>query len=88
MYSMYDRMVTIGVMPLKEAIKLPVYEDLTKAAYFLERRELGIINTGGEGVVVVDGVFHPRQQGMSYVGKGKKRSLLQAAMLPRQQNSL
>ncbi|MFH6981853.1 5-dehydro-4-deoxy-D-glucuronate isomerase [Marinoscillum luteum] len=72
-YSMYDRMVTIGVMPLKEAIKLPVYEDLTKADYFLERRELGIINTGGEGVVVVDGEsFTLANKECLYVGKGKK----------------
>lgn len=73
-YSMHDRMVTIGVVPTNDAITLPVMEDLTKASYFLERRELGIINVGGgSGKVTVDGEEFPiANKECLYIGKGKK----------------
>ncbi|MBX2842100.1 MAG: 5-dehydro-4-deoxy-D-glucuronate isomerase [Flammeovirgaceae bacterium] len=72
-YSMYDRMVTIGVKPLDSSLELPSFEALTKAEYFLERREMGIINVGGKGTVSVDGeVFSLENKDCLYVGKGKK----------------
>ena len=49
-YSMYDRMVVGGAMPVQEALKLEAIDPL-KAPYFLTRRELGIFNVGGKGVV-------------------------------------
>ena len=55
-YSMHDRMVTMGVKPVSKSIALPVFEAYTKASYFLQRRELGVINIGEAGTVTVDGV--------------------------------
>lgn len=51
-YSMYDRMVVGGAMPIGEALKLEAIDPL-KAEYFLSRRELGIFNVGGKGRVKV-----------------------------------
>jgi len=49
-----DRLVVGGVMPAQEAIELPNHKE-TGRSFFLERRELGAINIGGEGRVVADG---------------------------------
>ncbi len=51
-YSMYDRMVVGGAMPVSEALKLEAIDPL-KAEHFLSRRELGIFNVGGKGRVKV-----------------------------------
>ena len=51
-YSMYDRMVVGGAMPVDEGLKLEAIDPL-KAEYFLSRRELGIFNVGGKGRVKV-----------------------------------
>ena len=51
-YSMYDRMVVGGAMPVSEALRLEAIDPL-KAPYFLTRRELGIFNVGGAGTVKV-----------------------------------
>jgi len=53
-YSMYDRYMVGGAMPSGKALKLESADDL-KAGYFLERREMGIINIGGEAVIEADG---------------------------------
>lgn len=72
-YSLHDRMITMGVVPVKTSIELPVYEELTKASYFLERREMGIINTGGSGTVSVDGIkYQLANKECLYIGKGSK----------------
>lgn len=72
-YSMHDRMITMGVVPVSNAIDLPVFEDLTKASFFLERRELGIINVGGSGTVTVDGtVYELENKECLYIGMGSK----------------
>lgn len=71
-YSHQDRIIAGGVMPVKKALKLETSDEL-RAAYFLERRELGIINIGGAGKVTLDGKSYdikPRD-GM-YVGMGVK----------------
>ena len=51
-YTMYDRLVYGGAMPVEEELTLDSFEEL-KADYFLERRELGVINVGGPGVVKI-----------------------------------
>ena len=51
-YSMYDRMVVGGAMPVGEELLLEAIDPL-KAPYFTTRRELGIYNVGGPGVVCV-----------------------------------
>ena len=70
-YSMQDRFILGGAQPVKESLQMPAFEDLTKAAYFLERREIGIINVGGSGKVTADGqVFALGFKDALYVGKG------------------
>jgi 4-deoxy-L-threo-5-hexosulose-uronate ketol-isomerase len=69
-YSHYDRMITGGVKPVKKTVDLPNHDEL-KADYFLERREIGIINVAGDGVVAVDGKeYHMSKLDCLYLGKG------------------
>lgn len=69
-YTHYDRVIVGGVMPRYSPVDLPLYDNL-KTRYFLERRELGVINVGGPGSVVVDGDRHhlTALDGL-YVGQG------------------
>ena len=71
-YSHYDRMLVGGIMPEKTIVRLePV--DLLKAEYFLERREMGIVNVGTSGVVVADGneIILGNKEAL-YIGRGVK----------------
>lgn len=69
-YSHFDRMLVGGAMPVSEALSLPTYDEL-RAGYFLERREIGIINVGGPGSVSVDGTdYKVAKLDCLYVGKG------------------
>lgn len=71
-YSMYDRLVYGGVVPMTKTVVLETIDPL-KAEYFLERRELGVINTGGTGIVSVDGKdYELNFKDALYVGRGKK----------------
>ena len=70
-YSHYDRFIAGSAVP-KNELTLEVIDPL-KAEYFLERRELGIINVGGPGVVVVDGEeFTMDFKDALYIGRGNK----------------
>jgi 4-deoxy-L-threo-5-hexosulose-uronate ketol-isomerase len=72
-YTHYDRMIVGGAMPTEAALALPNPESL-KASYFLERRELGALNVGGAGEIVVDGTTYPLgSQDCLYIGKGSKQ---------------
>ena len=51
-YTMYDRLIYGGAMPVEKELTLESFLEL-KAECFLERRELGVINVGGKGVVEV-----------------------------------
>ena len=53
-YSMYDRYIVGGAMPVNKSLNLESSDDL-KATYFLERREMGIINVGGDAVIKTNG---------------------------------
>ena len=53
-YSHIDRIITGAATPVNEELKLTAGDEL-RAEYFLQRRELGLINIGGDGVVEVDG---------------------------------
>jgi 4-deoxy-L-threo-5-hexosulose-uronate ketol-isomerase len=69
-YTHYDRMIIGGAMPTSAAISLP-NEDELKANFFLERREMGIINVGGKGTVMADGVAYEIDKlECVYLGKG------------------
>ena len=70
-YSHIDRIITGSAVPVKGTLALTAGEEL-RAQYFLERRELGVIN-GGEGTVTVDGtVYTLRHRDGLYVGRGSK----------------
>lgn len=70
-YTHYDRYMAGGAVPTSD-LKLETIEPL-KADYFLERRELGIINIGGDGSVVVDGeTYKINHKDALYIGKGAK----------------
>lgn len=71
-YSHNDRVIVGGAYPMGEELKLEAEKELS-AEYFLERRELGIINIGGAGEVIVDGKVYQVgfKEGM-YIGMGCK----------------
>ena len=72
-YSMYDRLVYGGAMPVTKALDLDSFLEL-KSDNFLDRRELGVINVGGPGVVTVDGEdYELAFKEALYVGCGKKK---------------
>jgi 4-deoxy-L-threo-5-hexosulose-uronate ketol-isomerase len=56
-YSHYDRVIVGGVKPVSAALALGNPSEL-RADFFLERRELGIINVGGKGIVEADGTAY------------------------------
>ena len=71
-YTMYDRLIYGGVMPVTKELTLDTFVEL-KADHFLDRRELGVINVGGAGIVTVDGkAFDLDFKEALYVGMGKK----------------
>lgn len=71
-YSHYDRFMVAGIVPVSTTVKLETIDPL-KASYFLERRELGIINVGESGVVTVDGtVYELDHKEALYLGQGNK----------------
>lgn len=71
-YSMYDRLIFGGVIPVEKTMALETIDPL-KADYFLERRELGVINVGAPGVVTVDGkAYELNFKDALYVGRGNK----------------
>ncbi|MEM1358937.1 MAG: 5-dehydro-4-deoxy-D-glucuronate isomerase [Bacteroidota bacterium] len=69
-YSHYDRMVMGGAVPTATAIELANYETL-KSEFFLQRREMGIINIGGAGTIEAAGELYPLERlSCLYLGKG------------------
>ena len=71
-YSHIDRIITGSAVPVKEELKLTAGDEL-RAEFFLQRREMGVINIGGDGVIVIDGKKYDvdYKQGM-YIGMGKR----------------
>ncbi|TAJ11470.1 5-dehydro-4-deoxy-D-glucuronate isomerase [Marinilabiliaceae bacterium JC017] len=71
-YSFYDRYIVGGIMPVEAPVKLDTFDEL-KAEYFLQRREMGIINVGGEAKVTADGtVYELGFKEALYLGRGNK----------------
>lgn len=80
-YAHDDRLIIGGAKPLTNPLDLPNHPEL-KADYFLERRELGIINVGGKGMVLADGqTFELAKLDAVYLGKGT-REVAFAAVSP------
>lgn len=71
-YTMYDRLIVGGAVPRKENLKLEAVPEI-RAEYFTERREIGILNSGGAGTVTVDGtVYEIDFKEALYIGRGNK----------------
>ena len=70
-YTHYDRYIAGSAVPV-EPLKLEAIDPL-KSEYFLDRRELGIINVGGSGTVEVDGtIYNLNHKDALYIGMGAK----------------
>ena len=71
-YSHIDRIITGSATPVTKALVLTAGDEL-RADYFLQRREMGVINIGGEGTVTVDGtVYTLRYKDGLYIGRGSR----------------
>lgn len=71
-YSHYDRVIVGGAKPAAQQIELPNEPEL-RADFFLQRRELGIINVGGDGMVEADGEkYELNKLDALYLGQGTK----------------
>lgn len=78
-YSMYDRMIVGGAMPVKEALHLEAIDPL-KQPVFLISRELGIYNVGGKGVVKVgNDTFELSYKEALYLGSGNREVYFESA---------
>lgn len=73
MYCEVERAVAGFAVPAGRALSLPAGREIA-SDYFCERRELGVLNVGGEGAVTVDGKkFTVRPREVLYVGRGSKK---------------
>lgn len=78
-YTHYDRLIVGGAKPVGKPLTLPTYDAL-KSDFFLERRELGIINVGGKGKVTTDGTARELDKlSCLYVGKGTETVRFESA---------
>lgn len=72
LYTHYDRVIIGGAKPVNKTLSLPNHPEL-RADYFLERRELGVINIGGPGLIIADRKeFAVNKLACVYLGKGTK----------------
>ncbi len=76
-YSHVDRMVTLGCMPITEEVPIDKGIDCWSdfgTNYFLERREIGIFNIGGSGIIIADGInFNMDSEDCLYISMGTKK---------------
>jgi 4-deoxy-L-threo-5-hexosulose-uronate ketol-isomerase len=67
-----DRMVIGGAVPTVEPLALEAGRELA-ADYFAERREIGVVNIGGDGQIKVDGETYPlAKPDTLYIGRGSR----------------
>jgi len=79
LYTHYDRVIMGGAKPVGKKLALGAHAEL-KADYFLQRRELGIINVGGKGKVWADGQSQELNKlDAYYLGKGVKEVSFESA---------
>lgn len=82
-YSHVDRMVTLGCMPKTRRIAIDQGLDVWKnfgTSYFLERREIGIFNIGGDGTITADGVAYKLgYKDCLYITRGTKEVYFESA---------
>lgn len=71
-YSMYDRYIVGGAVPVTKSLKLMTI-DPVKADFLLHRREMGVINVGGTGKIAIDGkTYIIKYKEAIYIGSGDK----------------
>ena len=71
-YSYIDRIIFGGVIPVNEEVVLGSAPEL-RAEHFLDRREMGVINIGGDGFITVDGTrYDVKHWEALYIGRGAK----------------
>lgn len=77
-YSHQDRMIAGGAMPVEKELSLGSTKELG-TEFFLERREMGIINVGGKGTVTLDGKEYALdfKDGI-YIGMGTKEIIFRS----------
>ena len=73
LYTHYDRVILGGAKPVRTKLSLETHPEL-KADYFLQRREIGIINVGGKGKVYAGAAEYELDKlDCLYIGRGVKR---------------
>jgi 4-deoxy-L-threo-5-hexosulose-uronate ketol-isomerase len=78
-YTGYDRYIAGGIMPVSKSVKLEAIDPL-KADYFCARREVGLINIGGPGFVLVDGKKYILETKEAlYIGRGAREVVFESA---------
>ncbi|MFA5820099.1 MAG: 5-dehydro-4-deoxy-D-glucuronate isomerase [Bacteroidales bacterium] len=78
-YSMYDRYIVGGAMPVRKELKLETSDEL-KAEQFLDRREMGIINVGGDAIIDAGGkTYKIGFKDALYLGKGTRDVIFKSA---------
>ena len=71
-YSHNDRIIVGGIMPVERKLMLTAAQEI-RTEYFLQRRELGVINIGGPGYVKVDGkIWEIDSRDGIYIGMGNR----------------
>lgn len=77
-YSHYDRIIAGGAKPVNKALTLSSAKELA-SDYFLQLREMGIINVGGKGEVILDGkTYQMDYQDGLYVGRGVREVIFKS----------
>ena len=72
-YSHIDRIIVAGACPVNKTLKLEAGKDVIGADYFLERRELGVINVGGAGKITADDAeYSMASKDGIYISRGVK----------------
>lgn len=71
-YTDVDRSIVGSAVPTGKALELPVHKELA-SDFFAQRREIGVINIGKSGSIVVDGVtFELDNRDSLYIGRGSR----------------
>jgi len=78
-YSDIDRSITGSAVPTNRPLKLLSSKKEMAAAYFAERREIGVMNIGGPGAITIDGKSYPMQaRDALYIGRGSQEILFES----------
>lgn len=79
-YSDVDRSITGSAVPVKKSLELKASKKEMAADYFAQRREIGIINVGGKGSILVDKkTYSMEYKDALYIGRGSKKIVFKSA---------